>query len=86
MTPRAVQNRALWEEVYQALNSYVPDETDGIAAAMLQVLLRQKGWQLKTVDALIATVALRYNLILLTTDRDFLAVPVLQCENWITAT
>lgn len=84
--PRAAQNRVIWEQVYPSLNCYVPDETDAIAAAMLQVLLRRQGWQLKTIDALIATVALHYDLILLTTDRDFLAVPNLRCENWLSGT
>jgi len=32
---------------------------------------------------LIAAVALRYDLVLLTTDRDFLAVPHLMQENWL---
>jgi predicted nucleic acid-binding protein len=72
--------------LYPLLDCYVPDESDGIAAAMLQVVLRRQGWQLKTVDALIAAVAIHHDLILLTTDRDFLAVSALQCENWLTST
>ena len=36
-----------------------------------------------TVDALIATIALRYRLTLLTTDKDFRAVPKLEYENWL---
>ena len=36
---------------------------------------RRQGWQLATIDALIAAIALRYNLILLTTDQDFRAIP-----------
>jgi predicted nucleic acid-binding protein len=35
------------------------------------------------VDALIATVALRYDLILLTTDRDFSIISTLKQENWL---
>jgi tRNA(fMet)-specific endonuclease VapC len=53
---------------------------------MLQVELRRQGWQLETVDALIVVVALRHDLVLLTTDRDFRAVPSLRCENWLNAT
>ena len=86
VTPRAAQNRVEWEQLYPLLDCYIPDETDGIAAAMLQVLLRRQGWQLKTVDALIAAVALHHDLILLPTDRDFLAVPKLRCENWLSST
>jgi len=38
---------------------------------------------LATVDALIATIALRYDLILLTTDGDFTSVASLRLENWL---
>lgn len=34
------------------------------------------------IDSLIAVVAVRNDLVLLTTDRDFLAVPNLKQENW----
>jgi len=44
--------------------------------------LRKEGWQLAALDALIAVVALRYELVLLTTDNDFKAVPKLKVENW----
>jgi len=59
------------------------DENDLLDAASLQVLLRRQGRQLHTVDALIATVALRYKLTLLTTDKDFQPVPALVTENWM---
>ena len=62
---------------------YIPDEADGAAAATLQLALRRQGRQLATVDATIAAVALRYALVLLTTDRDFLAIPTLPVENWL---
>lgn len=52
-------------------------------AAQLQVQLRRAGRQLQTVDALIAIVALRYNMTLLTTDRDFSPIPALHLENWL---
>ena len=48
-----------------------------------KVALRRQGWQLETVDALIATVALQNNLILLTTDHDFGPISELQQENWL---
>ena len=38
---------------------------------------------MKTIDALIAAIALRYDLTLLTTDGDFYAVPDLKHENWL---
>lgn len=63
---------------------YHIEKRDGEAAADLQVTLRRHGWQLGTVDALIATIALRYGLILLTKDKDYRAVPRLQQNNWLT--
>jgi predicted nucleic acid-binding protein len=60
------------------------DEADAVDAAGLQVLLRRRGRQLTTVDALVATVALRYDLTVLTTDGDFAHVPSLRTENWVT--
>ena len=81
--PRAVQNLAEWERLKPLLPCYIPDETDAELAAELQISLRRQGWQLETVDALIATIALRYGLVLLTTDGDFRAVPNLRYENWL---
>jgi tRNA(fMet)-specific endonuclease VapC len=51
-------------------------------AADLRLRLQKRGWQLKLFDALIAVIALRGNYILLTTDKDFLAIPNLKQENW----
>ncbi|MFD3165831.1 type II toxin-antitoxin system VapC family toxin [Herpetosiphon sp. NSE202] len=61
----------------------MPDETDAVHAAEMQIALRRQGRQLATVDALIAALALRYDLVLLTTDKDFDAVPELRIENWL---
>ncbi|MCB0189396.1 MAG: PIN domain-containing protein, partial [Caldilineaceae bacterium] len=52
-------------------------------AVDLQLSLRKSGWQLASFDALIAAVALRHKLTLLTTDRDFQAVDGLLTENWL---
>lgn len=82
---RAEQNLAEWARLRPFLPCYPVDETDAELAAKLQVSLRRRGWQLETVDALIAVVALRNDLILLTTDRDFEGVPELACGNWTTA-
>jgi predicted nucleic acid-binding protein len=62
---------------------YIPDEADAESAAALQRSLRRQGQQLETVDAFIAVVALRYGLVLLTTDNDFVPVPNLSQENWL---
>jgi tRNA(fMet)-specific endonuclease VapC len=85
LLPRALQNRVEWARFHQLFACYIPDETDGAAAATLQLVLRRRGRQLATVDALIAAVALRYDLVLLTTDRDFTPIVTLTQENWLRA-
>lgn len=69
--PRAAQNLAEWARLRPSLVCYIPDEADAENAAALQRLLRRQGRQLETVDAIIAVVALRYDLALLTADNDF---------------
>lgn len=86
LLPRALQNRAEWAQFQPLLPCYSPDEADGAAAATLQVALRRRGRQLATVDALIAAIALRYDLVLLTTDRDFAPIASLAQENWLRPT
>lgn len=81
--PRAVANRAAWARIQSLIPCYIPDEADATLAADLQISLRRQGRQLATVDALAAVIALRYDLILLTTDNDFQAVPQLKWANWL---
>lgn len=81
--PRAAQNRVEWARLQPLLPCYVPDEADAVSAAELQIALRRQGRQLETVDALVAVIALRYALTLLTTDGDFRVVPGLPHENWL---
>ena len=81
--PRARQNLEEWERLKPSFNYYDIDRQHAEQAAKLQVALRRQGWQLETVDALIATVALQNNLILLTTDNDFSPISELQQENWL---
>lgn len=83
LLPRADQNRVEWQRLRPEFECYIPDETDAERAAHLQIQLRRQGWQLGTVDALIAAVALRYGLTLLTTDKDFSVIPGLNQENWL---
>ncbi|MBX3055822.1 MAG: type II toxin-antitoxin system VapC family toxin [Anaerolineae bacterium] len=83
LLPRAKQNLAEWERLKPLLTCYIPDETDAEFAAQLQIALRSRGRQLETVDALVAAIALRHDLILLTTDKDFQPIPQLQLENWL---
>jgi predicted nucleic acid-binding protein len=83
LLPRARQNLIEFERFRPSLICYLPNETDAELAAEFQISLRRKGKQLETVDALIAAVALRYDLTLLTTDGDFRWVPFLRWENWM---
>jgi len=83
LLPRSRQNLTEWRRLLPGLTIYDLDRIDAERAAQLQIQLRRQGWQLATVDALIAAVALRYNLILLTRDRDFSAITALPQENWL---
>lgn len=83
LTPRAAHNLAEWRRLLPGLTVYDLDRADAEQAAKLQFQLRRQGWQLATVDALIAAVALRYNLTLLTRDKDFTAISSLKQENWL---
>lgn len=83
LAPRGRQNLVEFEQIRPSLRCYVPDEIDAELAADFQISLRRQGRQLGTVDAFIAAIALRNDLILLTTDRDFRWVPLLQWENWM---
>lgn len=56
---------------------------DAEKAARLRVELRGIGRQLEALDAFIALIAIRFDLILLTTDHDFDPIPGLQRENWV---
>ena len=83
LLPRAVQNRQEWMSIQGLMSVYAVDAQDGIDAAELQLTLRAKGAQLETFDALIAAIALRYDLTLLTSDGDFAAIPGLTQANWL---
>lgn len=80
--PRARHNRAEWEQLKLRFDYFHNDRYDAEQAAELRASLRRGGWQLAALDALIAVIALRYELVLLTTDKDFEAVPKLKIENW----
>ena len=58
-------------ERFSALPLIVPDRDDHIQAAELRNQCRRKGVQIGTIDALLAQLCLRHDLIMLTTDRDF---------------
>ena len=83
MTPRFDENFKRWQAIRGGFIFYDIDAQIAEHAAYLQIALRKRGWQLFMPDALIAAVALRYDLILLTTDQDYRALPELVTENWL---
>lgn len=57
--PRAKQNMEEWGKFNETFYYREVDRDDAERAALLQVSLRKQGWQLNTVDALIAAIAQR---------------------------
>jgi len=82
LLPRAERNLKEWERMKADFIYYSIDKNDAERSARLRLTLRQQGWQLGLIDAMIAVIALRNNLILLTNDKDFGAIVGLQQENW----
>jgi predicted nucleic acid-binding protein len=58
-------------ERFAALPLLQPDRDDHIGAAALRNACRRAGVQIGTIDALLAQLAIRHDLTLLTTDKDF---------------
>jgi hypothetical protein len=58
-------------ERFAALPLLQPDRDDHISAATLRNTCRKAGVQIGTIDALLARLCARYDLTLLTTDKDF---------------
>lgn len=61
-------------EHFSAIPCITPQRTDHVDAAALRNACRRSGWQIGTIDALIAQLCIRHGLMLLTTDQDFLRV------------
>ena len=66
--PRA---RAQVVERFATLPLIVPARDDHIDAAALRNTCRRHGMQVGTIDALLAQLCIRHDLVMLTTDRDF---------------
>lgn len=82
LLPRAERNLAEWARLKQDFIYYSISPQDAEQSAKLRVSLRQQGWQLGIIDAMIAVIAVRNDLVLLTSDKDFRSVPGLKRENW----
>ena len=72
-----------WDRFSAALPPLPLDARDADRAADLRAEQERLGRRLELPDALIAAVALRHDLTLLTADRDFGAVPGLTVEDWL---
>lgn len=68
---RGARERDAIIERLSSLPLLVPDREDHVAAADLRSTCRRHGVQVGTIDALLARLCLRHDLLLLTTDRDF---------------
>lgn len=63
--------RAVIVERLAALPLLVPDRDDHVAAADIRNACRRAGVQVATIDALLARLCSRHDLVMMTTDRDF---------------
>ncbi len=61
-------------ERFGALPFLVPDRRDHVEAADLHNQCRKQGLQVATIDALLAQLCIRHDLVMLTTDKDFAAI------------
>jgi predicted nucleic acid-binding protein len=61
-------------ERFSALPLLVPNRDDHIGAAELRNKCRRAGVQVGTIDALLAQLCIRHELVMLTTDRDFRSI------------
>ena len=61
-------------ERFAALPLLAPDRQDHIAAAELRNACRRAGVQIGTIDAILAQLCIRHELMLLSTDKDFLGI------------
>lgn len=69
---RGPRQRAAILRRFSALPAIAPDRDDHIEAAELRNRCRRNGVQLGTIDALLAQLAIRHELVLLTADQDFI--------------
>ena len=70
-------------ERFGALPLLVPDRSDHLEAADLRNACRRQGIQVGTIDALLAQLCRRHDLMMLTTDRDFeLMAPHVDLRLW----
>ncbi|MEZ4657983.1 MAG: type II toxin-antitoxin system VapC family toxin [Caldilineaceae bacterium] len=81
--PRAKANLEEWQRLKPLLTVYAADANDAELAVIFSLLCEKTVGSWRVLSALIAAIALRYRLTLLTTDRDFQTVEGLLTENWL---
>jgi tRNA(fMet)-specific endonuclease VapC len=81
-TPAPDENRKRLAQLLRHIRLRPLDETTTRLYGALYQELRQKGRALSQVDMMLGAMARQYQLVLLTTDRDFEAIPDLSVENW----
>ena len=59
---------------FSAMALLMPDQDDHVRAAELRNRCRRNGMQIGTIDALLAQLCIRYDLTMLTTDKDFIRI------------
>ncbi len=68
------RNRQAIIDRFGSLPFIVPDRRDHVEAADLRNQCRKQGLQVATIDALLAQLCIRHDLVILTTDKDFAAI------------
>lgn len=81
--PRAA--RRLLDALLNEIRIWPFDRQDARHYGDLYFELARGGRVLSLVDVLVAVMAQRLNATVLTTDRDFEAIPDVPCENWVAA-
>ena len=75
--------RAAILDRFATLPLLIPDRGDHVAAAESRNACRRRGVHVGTIDALLAQLCVRHDLVMLTTDRDFqLMAPLVRMAVW----
>ena len=82
-TTRPRATRRLLDALLNEIRIWPFDRQDARQYGDLYVELARSGRVLSLVDVLVAVMARRLNATVLTTDRDFEAIPDVPCENWV---
>ena len=83
LTTRRIQNERILSHLAQRLRIWPTELSLARNYGELFRELRQKGRVLSQVDMMIAALCRSHGLTLVTSDRDFEALPDLVCENWL---